>query len=30
MELWDRVFSQDLAECQGKERVVLSWSGNNG
>ena len=26
MEFWDRVFSQDLAEGQGKERVVLSWN----
>jgi hypothetical protein len=28
MELWNRVFAQDLAEGQREERVVLSWKEN--
>ena len=28
MKLWNRVFSQDLAQGQWKERVVLSWNDN--
>jgi hypothetical protein len=30
MKLWDRVFSQDLAQGQWKEGVVLSWNDNYG
>ena len=28
MELWDRMFPQDLAEGKRKERVMLSWNEN--
>ena len=28
MELWDRVFAQDLAEGQREVRIVLGWNEN--
>ena len=26
MKIWDGVLAQNLAECQGKDAVVLSWN----